>query len=286
MLVGSHAGTGDERKAAVAPPPRIGNVQTAAGFGTLEGAPCAAAQVADGNLRSRARAGRFGMLWLTALTFLFGKQAQAAGPDVTFLDDGNITYKDLEHGSFELVTKEAIPRHILVDDPGQTIILRSQGSSVSVSQSTNSAARMAELQAAQQDALATYEKGLGSTGSSTPPPLEQLPVQPINFIQTDDSPPEQDVPALPAVILASAPEMIIGQIPPPPPTPPTLNAVIGPTEIDTSVFDLFKRHFHCQQPQQRDTDLRHQRGNRRQHRHRWRNLQCVKDWSLRHALRR
>ncbi|WP_246738476.1 VCBS domain-containing protein [Bradyrhizobium sp. CCBAU 051011] len=179
------------------------------------------------------------MLWLTALTFLFGKQAQAAGPDVTFLDDGNITYKDLEHGSFELVTKEAIPRHILVDDPGQTIILRSQGSSVSVSQSTNSAARMAELQAAQQDALATYEKGLGSTGSSTPPPLEQLPVQPINFIQTDDSPPEQDVPALPAVILASAPEMIIGQIPPPPPTPPTLNAVIGPTEIDTSVFDLF-----------------------------------------------
>jgi VCBS repeat-containing protein len=229
MLVGSHAGTGDERKAAVAPSPRIGNVQTAA----------AATQDATGGSRSRAHAGRFGMLWLTALAFALGKQAQAADPDVTILDDGNITYKDLEHGTFELVTKELVPRHFLVEDPGQTIILRSQGSSVSVSQSTNSAARMAELQAAQQEALATYEKGLGSTGSSTPPSFEELPVQPINFIQIDDSVPVQDLPPLPGVILASAPDMIIAQIPPPPPTPPTLNAVIGPTEIDTTVFDLF-----------------------------------------------
>ncbi|WP_334495590.1 VCBS domain-containing protein [Bradyrhizobium sp. AZCC 1678] len=179
------------------------------------------------------------MLWLTALAFALGKQAQAAEPNVTLLDDGNITYKDLEHGAFELTTKEVIPRHFLVEDPGQTIILRSQGSSISVSQSTNSAARMAELQAAQQEALATFEKGLGSTGSSTPPPLEQLPVQPINFIPIDDSTPVQDLPALPAVILASVPEMIIGQTPAPPPTPPTLNAAIGPTEIDTTVFDLF-----------------------------------------------
>ena len=179
------------------------------------------------------------MLWLTALTFALGKQAEAADPNVTFLDDGNITYKDLEHGAFELVTKEVIPRYLLVDDPGQTIVLRTQGSSVSVSQSTNSAARMAELQAAQQEALATYEKGLGSTGSSTPPSLETLPVQPINFIQTDGSAPEQDLPVLPAVILASVEEMVVGKIPPPPPTPPTLNAIIGPTEIDTTVFDLF-----------------------------------------------
>ena len=98
---------------------------------------------------------------------------------------------------------------------------------------------MAELQAAQQEALATYEKGLGSTGSSTPPALEQLPVQPINFIQIDGSPPEQELPALPASIFASVPETIFGQLPPPPPPPPTLNAVSGPTEIDTTVFDLF-----------------------------------------------
>ena len=240
MLVGSDAETGDERKAAAVPLPQmIGNVQTAAGSGTLRPATCTAAHVTASDPRNRAHAGRFGMLWLTALAFALGKQAQAADPDVTILDDGNIIYKDLEHGSFELITKEVIPRYLLVEDPGQTIVLRSQGSSVSVSQSTNSAARMAELQAAQQEALATFEKGLGSTGSSTPPALEQLPVQPINFIQNDNSSPEQDLPALPGSILASVPETIFGKLPPPPPTPPTLNAVIGPTEIDTTVFDVF-----------------------------------------------
>ena len=239
MRIGSHA----ETEAAAAPLPQmIGNVQTGPRSGSLRHETGAAAQATTGDPRSRMHAGRFGMLWLTALAFALGKQAQAADPDVTILDDGNITYKDLEHGTFELVTKELVPRHFLVEDPGQTIILRSQGSSVSVSQSTNSAARMAELQAAQQEALATYEKGLGSTGSSTPPSFEELPVQPINFIQIDDSVPAQDLPPLPGVILASAPDVIIAQIPPPPPpppTPPTLNAVIGPTEIDTTVFDLF-----------------------------------------------
>ena len=33
--------------------------------------------------------------------------------------------------------------------------------------------------------------------------------------------------------------IIFGKLPPPPPTPPTLNAIIGPTEIDTTVFDVF-----------------------------------------------
>ena len=64
-------------------------------------------------------------------------------------------------------------------------------------------------------------------------------MQPINFIQTDGSAPEQDLPALPGSILASVPETVFGKLPPPPPTPPTLNAIIGPTEIDTTVFDLF-----------------------------------------------
>src|SRR6185369_14570589 len=240
MLVRSHDETGDERKAVAAPLPRtIGNVQTAAGSGPLRRATATSAQATADDPRNRSSTGGFGMLSLTALTFSLVNEAQAADPNVTLLDDGNITYKDLEHGAFELITKELIPRYFLVEDPGQTVALRPQGSSVSFSQTTNSAARMAELQAAQQEALATYEKGLGSTGSSTPPALEPLPVQPINFIPIDGSAPEQDVTALPAVILASAPEMIIGRIPPPPPTPPTLNAVIGPTEIDTTVFDLF-----------------------------------------------
>jgi len=240
MLVRSHDETGDERKAVAAPLPRtIGNVQTAAGSGPLRRATATSAQATADDPRNRSSTGGFGMLSLTALTFSLVNEAQAADPNVTLLDDGNITYKDLEHGAFELITKELIPRYFLVEDPGQTVALRPQGSSVSVSQTTNSAARMAELQAAQQEALATYEKGLGSTGSSTPPSLEQLPVQPINFTPIDHSSPEQDLPALPGSIFASVPEPLLGKAPPPPPTPPTLNAIIGPTEIDTTVFDVF-----------------------------------------------
>ena len=104
------------------------------------------------------------MLSLTALTFSLMSEVRAADPNATFLDDDSITYKDFEHGAFELVTKEAVPRHIIVEDPGVTVVLRPQGSSVSVNQVTNSPARMAELQAAQQEALTTATKGLGQPG--------------------------------------------------------------------------------------------------------------------------
>jgi hypothetical protein len=152
MLVGSHARTGDEREAAAAPlADSTGNIETATGRDTAR--------------RSRWLGGEAGLLsWLTALTFSLGKEAKAADPNVTFLDDGNITYKDLEHGAFELVTKEAVPRHIVVEDPGVTIVLRPQGSSVIVNQLQNSPARMAELQEAQQEVLSTATKGVGSTG--------------------------------------------------------------------------------------------------------------------------
>ena len=139
-----------------------------------------------GSIRGRAHAGGFGMLSLAALTFSMMREVQAADPNATFLDDDSIGYKDLEHGKFELVTKEAIPRHIIVEDPGETIVLNKIGSSVSVNQVANSPTRMAELQEAQQDVLANYAKGLGPSGSSTPSFFEPLPVQPINFIETND----------------------------------------------------------------------------------------------------
>ena len=210
--------------------------------------------------------------WLTALTFSLMKEARAADPNVTFLDDGNITYKDLEHGAFELVTKEAVPRHFLVEDPGQTIVLRPQGSSVSVNQVTNSPARMAELQEAQQEVLATATKGVGSTGSSTPPSDDSLSVQPINFIQNDSFQPAQNgLAPLPASFV-TVPETIIGRLPPPAPTPPTFNALTGPVETDTVAFDLFTATtgtFVASAPNGARTDLRHQRGNRRQHGAEW-----------------
>ena len=148
MLVGSHARTGDEREAAAAPlADSTGNIETATGRDTAR--------------RSRWLGGEAGLLsWLTALTFSLGKEAKAADPNVTFLDDGNITYKDLEHGAFELVTKEAVPRHIVVEDPGVTIVLRPQGSSVIVNQLQNSPARHGGVAgSAAGGALDRYQRG-------------------------------------------------------------------------------------------------------------------------------
>ncbi len=183
-----------------------------------------------GSIRSLAQGGGIGMLSFAALIFSAMKDAQAADPNVTFLDDDTITYKDLEHGVFELITKEAIPRHIIVEDPGETVVLSKRGSSVSVNEVANSPTRMQELQAAQQDVLANYAKGLGPTGSSTPPFVNQLPVEPINFIQTDPLHPQNSLPPIESAIF-TVPEIII--------LPPTLNAATGPIEIDTAVFDTF-----------------------------------------------
>src|SRR6266446_5758824 len=191
-----------------------------------------------GSIRGRAHTGGSGMLSLAALIFSAMKEVQAADPNATFLDDDSITYKDLEHGAFELITKEAIPRHIIVEDPGETIVLSRRGSSVSVNQVANTAARMEELQAAQQDVLANFAKGLGPTGSSTPPFVNPLPVQPINFMPTEAPTGQNSLPPLLSVPPAG-PEIIIVHPPPPPPPPPTLNAGTGPTETDTVVFDTF-----------------------------------------------
>ncbi len=114
--------------------------------------------------RSRAATGGFGLLLLAALTFSLAGQPRAADPDVTILDDDRINYKDLHHGVFELITKEAVPRHIIVEDPGETVVISRQGSSVSVNQVANSPARMDELRAIQQAALGNYEKGWESIG--------------------------------------------------------------------------------------------------------------------------
>jgi hypothetical protein len=160
--------------------------------------------------RGRVHAGRFGLLSLLALIFPMLKEAQAADSNVTLLDDDNITYKDREHGSFELITKEANPRHIMVEDPGETIVIRKIGSSVSINPVGNTAARMEELQIAQQDALANWDKGLGQSGSSAYPFLSpELLLQPINFIQTDDAPEPQNALLPLGSSVVSVPDILI-----------------------------------------------------------------------------
>ncbi|MGY3621308.1 VCBS domain-containing protein [Bradyrhizobium sp. USDA 10063] len=198
--------------------------------GRVASTGCLTVDTPVGSIRGRAHAGGIGTLTLAALTFAAMKEVQAAEPNVTYLDDDNITYKDLEHGVFELVTKEPIPRHIIVEDPGETTILSRRGSSVSVNQSANSATRMEELHAAQQDVLANFAKEQGATGSSTPPSIDRLPVQRIDFIQTDTLPIHNSLPPLPSM---TVPELFVVR------SPPVLTAASGPTEIDTVVFDQF-----------------------------------------------
>ena len=146
-----------------------------------------------GSIRGRARTGGIGMLSLTALIFSVMKEVDAAEfssqrPLLDSLDDDTIKPKDLQlNGTIELFMKDG--RHLTLDDPSQTIVISGSGS---VSVATNSAARMAELQKFQQEALAAYALGTitgptsrGGSGSSTPPSLFLSPqgLQPINFDQ-------------------------------------------------------------------------------------------------------
>ncbi|SFN90050.1 VCBS repeat-containing protein [Bradyrhizobium sp. Rc3b] len=178
-------------------------------------------------IRARGHAGGFGILTLAALTFSAAQNAEAADPDVTFLDDDSITYKDLAHGAFELVTKERVPRHIIVEDPGETIVIKKVGSTISVNQVANTAARMEELRAAQQDVLANLGEQ-GPRGSSTPFFVKPQPLQPINFIQPD-APTLQILPTTSPLITFALVD----------PVPPTLSTGAGPIELDTVVFDTF-----------------------------------------------
>ena len=155
------------------------------------------------NIRGRSRVGGIGTLSLISLFFAAMEKVQAASPAaIGYLDDGVIipNYKDDEpHGSFELVTKEATPRRIFVDDPGVTWALRLNSSSeLSVSQVSNSPAQMIQLQAIQQNVLRTYAVGLQAmqgptvTGpNGSPTPIFDLPgsnLQRINFGPSDNSP--------------------------------------------------------------------------------------------------
>lgn len=192
------------------------------------------ARVFDG-LRRTPPGGRLGVASLTggisfvALILSALKQAWGADPDVALFDHDSITYKDFAHGSFELVTKEAVPRHIIVDDPGQTVVLSKTGSSVSFAQIANNASQMGDLQAQQQDVLANYSREHGPAGSSTPPGETDPSPQPINF-EAPDGPAAQHALQGLASFLPDAPLIH---------SAPTLNLGSAPVEIDTVRFDEF-----------------------------------------------
>jgi hypothetical protein len=72
-------------------------------------------------IRGAAQDRGIGILTLAALTFAAIKESEAASRHDAFLDDGTITYKDLAHGTFEIVTRDG--RVIVADDPGETIVV-------------------------------------------------------------------------------------------------------------------------------------------------------------------
>ena len=116
------------------------------------------------SIRARRNGGGIGMLSLISLFFAAFEEAQAAPPNIAFLDDGKITSKDWgQYGVVELLIKATATtpeQHKFLDDPGETIVIRAFGSSVSVDSVTNSIAQMAQYQAAQQEALRTFSVGL------------------------------------------------------------------------------------------------------------------------------
>ena len=181
------------------------------------------------SIRGRTRTGGVGMLTLAGLIFAVMEEAHAESSNATFLDDGTITY----NGVFELVTKEAIPRHFLVDNPGETLVLQRIGSSVSADQIINGPAEMAQLQAAQQDALHVFALGLaqgptitGPMGSDPPATFGITPsfVQPINFNPPISGPSLQEFTN--QISGPTAPTFNNYIYTPPPPTPVLTNVVV------------------------------------------------------------
>ena len=191
------------------------------------------------SIPSRSRFGGFGLFSLAAMTLAALRGARGAEPNVAILDDDHITYKELDHGKFELVTKEAIPRHIIVDDPGETVIVKRSGSSMNVNPVDNSATRMEELSKAQQEALANYEKAIGETGSSAPPFSDPGLLEPINFIEGNDTVTTQGALApLQVFVFPAFDRPIVHQPPPPPPPPPTLEITGIGGQIGVATTDI------------------------------------------------
>ncbi len=187
------------------------------------------------SIRARRNGGGTGMLSLVSLFFAAFEEAHAAPSDISFLDDGNITSKDLgQFGIVELLVHRTAttPEQLrLLDDPGETIVIRSSGSSVSVDSVTNSIAQMVQYQAAQQEALHTFSVGLqqgqgptgnGGGGSSTLFAPEILPPpQNINFIINNTPPPNFTPPPGPVTQQNNVPDPPPQAPPPPPPSPPS-----------------------------------------------------------------
>jgi VCBS repeat-containing protein len=156
-----------------------------------------------------------------ALTFSVIDKMQAASWPNAFLDDDAAAYKDLAHGTYEIIMKKdgRIFRH---EDPGETIVVDPTGE---VARIPNSSSRMADLQNFQQAALATLSQGpqgAAAGGSSTETFNAPLQLLPINFIRPDNGAVQNQVTLNAAPATSGFIEVVqLKQPPPPAPSPPT-----------------------------------------------------------------
>ncbi len=111
-------------------------------------------------IRGNAQRGGVASLTLAAFTFALVEKILAAPEDITFLQYDTLTYKDFQHGKFEISTKEVVPRVFMVDDPAVTVELNRTSSGINFQQLPNTPAQMANLLAASQSAATTYSVGL------------------------------------------------------------------------------------------------------------------------------
>ena len=98
------------------------------------------------HIRNVRPASLFGSFVFGVLTLALIDELKAASSDLALLDDETITYKDIKHGVFVVVTKEATPRVIVVDDPGELVVIRSNGTAASVEHVPNSLSQMAQIE--------------------------------------------------------------------------------------------------------------------------------------------
>ena len=199
------------------------------------------------SIRGRSRAGGVGTLSLASLFFAAMEEVHAKTPALSFLDDGVINFKESEDykdairdgkfGTVELTVKAAQPYTTYLNDPGDTIVLRPIGSSVSESHIPNSLVQMLGFANDQQQVLQVAAQGQGPTGfgnggSSTPPPLPpELAPQPINTFVP------QPPPFLPpnggsSGSTSTALDFVPTPEAPPPPVPPTVTAT--PTAVNVT----------------------------------------------------
>ena len=111
-------------------------------------------------IKSTAPAAGFGSVVLGIFTFGLIQELKAASADIALLDDDTIDYRELKHGVFEIITKEAQPRHIIVDDPGKTLVFQPTGAGTfSIAQAENTPIQMAQYQSAYHDTHDAFLQG-------------------------------------------------------------------------------------------------------------------------------